>query len=444
MADEKPPRPTGTAVPTHRLSRMARFGGLASTIAGGMAVDGAKALARGERPDLQRLALTPQNAARVTDQLARLRGAAMKVGQLVSMDAGEMLPPELSDILARLRSSADAMPPKQLRRVLNDQWGKDWLRRFGQFNVAPLAAASIGQVHRARTKDGRDLAIKIQYPGVVQSIDSDVDNVATLLKLTGLLPKGFDITPLLEEAKSQLHDEADYHREGRYLAEFGARLADDDRFTVPEFQADFSTATTLAMSYEAGDPIESLTDLPQERRDQILMDLVDLLLAELFTFGTMQTDPNFANYHYNRQTDKIILLDFGATRPLPADLVDGYRQLLRAGMEQDHDKIRAAAINMGFLAEDTPKEQHDLLMQIFQMSLEPLAADTPFDFGSSDLVQRLHETGMALQQHRATMHIPPMATLYIQRKIGGMYLLASRLKVRLHIKSLLTPFLAEA
>jgi len=158
--------------------------------------EGARRMARGERPQLSDLVLTPANAMRVTEQLSRLRGAAMKLGQMLSLDAGDMLPAELTAILARLRDSAHHMPPAQLQKVLAAQWGADWRRRFVHFDPRPLAAASIGQVHRARLPDGRELAIKVQYPGVAESIDADVDNVATLLRLSNLLPASLDIAPL--------------------------------------------------------------------------------------------------------------------------------------------------------------------------------------------------------------------------------------------------------
>ena len=206
------------AVPSGRLSRLARFGGLASGVAGGMLAEGARQFSQGRRPSVGDLLLTPANAVRVTEQLAQLRGAAMKVGQLISMDAGEMLPPELSDILARLRADARPMPQVQLKAALNRRWGRGWESRFTRFDFDPIAAASIGQVHRAQTLAGEDLAIKVQYPGVRNSIDSDVDNVATLLRLSGLLPRELDISPLLGEAKRQLHEEADYEREGQHLA----------------------------------------------------------------------------------------------------------------------------------------------------------------------------------------------------------------------------------
>jgi predicted unusual protein kinase regulating ubiquinone biosynthesis (AarF/ABC1/UbiB family) len=170
----------GRAVPSGRLRRMMALGGLATGIGGRVLAEGAMRLAQGERPRLPDLLLTPGNARRVTDQLAQLRGAAMKVGQLLSMDAGEMLPAELAGILARLRADADPMPPAQLRRVLDGAWGPGWLSRFRRFDVRPIASASIGQVHRAMTHDGEAVAVKVQYPGVAEAMAADLANVGLL------------------------------------------------------------------------------------------------------------------------------------------------------------------------------------------------------------------------------------------------------------------------
>ena len=220
-------------VPSARLSRLATFGQLAGGIAGGMLAEGARRLAAGERPQLSDLLLTPGNAMRLTEQLSKLRGAAMKLGQMISLDAGDLLPAELTAIMARLRDSAHYMPPSQLNQVLMAEWGKDWRKRFARFEATPIAAASIGQVHRAQLHDGRLIAIKVQYPGVAASIDADVDNVATLLRLSGLLPGTLDIAPLLDEAKRQLREEADYIREAEQMRRYGALLADNPAFIVP-------------------------------------------------------------------------------------------------------------------------------------------------------------------------------------------------------------------
>lgn len=432
--------PKALAVPSSRLSRLARLGGLVTGLAGSMAMEGARQFARGSRPTIGDLLLTPSNAMRVAEQLSHMRGAAMKMGQLLSMDAGDVLPPDLAQILGRLRAEAHHMPAPQLKKVLTAAWGPDWLRSFQRFDVRPIAAASIGQVHRAMTADGRDLAIKVQYPGVRRSIDSDVDNVASLLRLSGLVPKGLDLGPLLAEAKRQLHEEADYRREGACLARFGALLRDDPAFRVPQLHPDLTTAEVLAMTYVEGRPVEELASAPQAERDRVVTRLVELLFRELFEFRLMQTDPNFANFHYG-EDGRLILLDFGATRDIAPDLADLYRRLLRAGMAGDREAARAVALELGFLGENSPQALEDRMFAMFEMSVEPLRRDGIFDFGASDLPLRMRDAGMEMAAERAHVRIPPFDTLFLQRKFGGIYLLASRLGARVTLRSLVEPYL---
>jgi predicted unusual protein kinase regulating ubiquinone biosynthesis (AarF/ABC1/UbiB family) len=432
--------PRGLAVPASRLSRLARFGGLASGIAGEAALRGAQQWARGERPQLRHLILTPGNINRLTDQLARMRGAAMKVGQLMSMDTGDLLPPELADILARLRAEAHPMPPQQLKTVLTQAWGRDWLKRFQRFDVRPIAAASIGQVHRAQTRDGRDLAIKVQYPGVRRSIDSDVDNVAGLIRLSGLVPKGLDIAPMLAEAKKQLHEEADYRREGEQLARFGKLLAGAPDLTLPQLQADLTTENVLAMSFVEGVAVEAMAEAPQAERDRIVALLMALLFRELFEFRLMQTDPNFANFRYNPATRCLVLLDFGATREIPLALAEQYRALLRAGLSGDRAAMRAAALDIGFFAADTEDKHQGQVLDMMALGFEPLRHRGAYDFGASDMPARMRDAGIEMGMEREFLHVPPVDTLYLQRKFAGVYLLATRLRARVDIGGLLLPW----
>ena len=306
------------AIPTSRVGRLARVARMASGVAGGMLAEGTRQLRAGKRPRARDMLLTPANARRVADQLATMRGAAMKVGQILSMDTGDFLPRELADILARLRSDARYMPTQQLRKVMSDAYGPDWEELFYGFEMKPLAAASIGQVHRAVAPDGREMVLKVQYPGVAASIDSDVDNIATLLRMSGLLPAELDIQPLLADAKHQLKDEADYHKEAEFLQAFGDLLRDDERFLVPELLPDLSRRTVLAMTYVSGKPIETVVSLPQAERDRVMTALVELMFMELFELRMVQTDPNFANYLYRGSSGQIVLLDFGATRHFKA------------------------------------------------------------------------------------------------------------------------------
>lgn len=432
--------PGALAVPGGRAARLLRFGSLAGGIAGGMVAGGIRQLASGKRPRLSDLILTPANALRLTDQLSRLRGAAMKLGQLLSLDAGDLLPPELSAILAQLRAEARPMPARQLDAALLAAWGPGWEEKLARFDRQPFAAASIGQVHRAVTKSGRELAIKVQYPGVARSIDSDVDNVATLLKVSNLLPRHIDLGPILAEAKVQLQQEADYAREGAMLARFGKLLAGDERFMVPRRYAPLSGATVLAMDYIPGVAVDTLTGLPQAARDTVAATLSELVLRELFEFGLMQTDPNFANYQYDRDSGRIILLDFGATRVIPPAMVKGYGDLLAAALAQDRAAIQAAIGALG-LASDRAFARHPAEMdRIIGLLLQLFASDDPIDFADRSVANAVREEAFTVAADRANWIIPPPDALFIQRKLGGTFLLAAQLSARVDVRGLIGRF----
>jgi predicted unusual protein kinase regulating ubiquinone biosynthesis (AarF/ABC1/UbiB family) len=436
--------PGARAVPSGRLSRFGHFGRLAGGVAGGMLAEGARRLADGERPRVRDMLLTPGNVGRIADRLSHLRGAAMKLGQMISMDAGDMLPPELTEIMARLRQNAHRMPPQQLAQVLAQQWGKDWRSRFARFDATPIAAASIGQVHRATTRSGRDLAIKVQYPGVADSIDSDVDNVATLLRVSGLLPRDLDVAPLLVAAKEQLREEADYVREGAQMMLFGTLLADVPDYVVPVLDSEFTTGQVLAMSFVEGRPIESLIDAPQPTRDAAVRALIALVLRELFEFGVMQTDPNFANYRYQPETGRLVLLDFGAARSVPPQTSEGYLALLRAATAGDRDRVREAALGAGFLGPDAIANHRDRIDRMIDVVIEKLNPAGDFDFADRDFVEVLRDQGMDVVADRGAWHIPPADLLFVQRKISGTALLAARLKARIDVRAMVATYLEPA
>ena len=435
--------PASRAVPSRRLSRLGHFGRLAGGVAGGMLAEGARRLATGKRPSMRSMLLTPGNAARVADRLSHLRGAAMKLGQMISLDAGDMLPPELGDILARLRERAHHMPPQQLQRVLAVEWGKDWRTRFMRFDARPIAAASIGQVHRATTRDGRDLAIKIQYPGVRESIDADIDNVATLLRVSGLLPRELDIAPLLAEAKRQLHEETDYIREGAQMEAYRHLLAERPEFVVPALDREFTTASALAMTYVAGRPIETLETAGSEERDRVTTLVFDLVLDELLRFGLMQTDPNFANYRYQHDTGRVVLLDFGATRAVPPETAQAYRRLLSAGLAGDREAVRTAALDAGFIGPALVIRHRTQLDRMIDVVLAEVERAGPFDFADRRFLGVIREQAAAMGADRAAWHIPPADTLFVQRKISGTALLAARLGAHVDIRATVSAHMVE-
>lgn len=439
MTDDK----SGKAIPSSRLRRLGHFGGLAAGIAGNVVAGGVRELANGRRPLVADLMLTPANARKVTDKLAQMRGAAMKLGQLLSMDSGDFVPPELADIFARLRADAEPMTDAQLAKILVRQWGDDWRRKLSAFDARPIAAASIGQVHRARSVDGRDLAVKIQYPDIADSIDSDVENASMLLKASGLLPRHIDIKPLLGEAKMQLHDEADYLREARYLERYAEALANDARFIVPETLPELSTQTILAMTYVPGVPVEQLLTRNQADRDRVAHALMDLVLSELFEFGVMQSDPNLANYRYDPQTGKIVLLDFGAARDVSPDIERFYRRMLSAGLTENQAMLRSALEDFGLIDAHMNAAHVSSVMRLFDMIIVPMLHNGPFDFGNNALMRSIRDQGLELLNDRTNWRLPPAELFFIQRKLGGMYHLAARLRARVDVSALLRAHLEK-
>lgn len=429
------------AVPKSRLSRLGRMAKMASGVAAGMLGEGIKQLADGNRPKVGDMLLTPANAQRVAKQLASMRGAAMKVGQLLSMETNDILPAELASILAQLRDQAMMMPPKQLEQVLRQAYGEQGTNVFAKFDRQPIAAASIGQVHRAVSHQGVDLAVKLQYPGVAQSIDSDVDNIASLLKVSRLLPSHMDISDVLDDAKHQLHDEANYLTEAQHMQAFYDLLQADSNFIVPRYYPELSSATVLVMDYLEGIAIEDTEHLDPAQLDALMRQLFDLMLRELFEFRRMQTDPNFSNYRYQSDSGKIVLLDFGASRVFTQKFVINYKRLLRAVRADDAADIISAADSLGYAASSASDNYQTLLVEIFRIALEPFAHTGLYDFKTVQISERLRELSEDVYDYKEFWQTPPSDILYLHRKLGGMYLLASRLGARVNCAELVEPWL---
>jgi predicted unusual protein kinase regulating ubiquinone biosynthesis (AarF/ABC1/UbiB family) len=419
------------------------LGGLAAGVAGGVLAEGARRLIRGEIPDLRSLVLTPENAGRLADKLSKMRGAAMKVGQLLSMEAGDVLPPDFVAVLAKLREDAHFMPIGQLADLLEREWGSGWESRFSRFSFTPLAAASIGQVHEAVLRDDRRLAIKIQYPGVRKSIDSDVDNVAGLLRLLRIFPEETQVQALLAEAKRQLHEEADYRREAAHIDQFRALLADSPVFFLPEVVVELTTADVLAMSFIPGVPVESLAEAEPDLRDRVASAIIKLLFREFFEFGVVQTDPNFANYRYDADTGRIGLLDFGASRAYPPERMEGLRRLMAAAWRDEIDAVETEALALGYLVEGDSPVRRQAVADLFRVVCEPARVDGPYDFGASDLVPRLRESTYAMGFEQGYWRAPPADLVFLHRKLAGLFLLCARLGARVDAGALLRPYLTR-
>ncbi len=430
-------------LPSGPGSRLVQFGRLAGGIASGMAAEGLRSLASGRLPSTADLLLTRQNANRVAERLSELRGAAMKVGQLLSMEAGDLIPVELSAVLARLRDDAHRMPLGQVASVLNQAWGKEWPQRFRYFNFQPLAAASIGQVHEASSKDGRRLAIKIQSPGVRASIDSDVNNVARLLSLVGALPNIADLTYLFTEAKGQLHAEADYLREAAYLEIYRSHLGDHPRFVLPDVVHEWTTPEVLVMSYLPGDSLEMIDQEDWTVGNGVATDMLELSFRELFDWGLVQTDPNFANYRYDRDGGRIGLLDFGAVRRYPPERTELLRRLLGAAVRRDKKRLMQTAGEAGYLDAADASICQEAICGLLLDVTEPARHDGAYDFGSSKLADRMKERLLAMRVEAHCWRLPSPDLLFLHRKLSGIYMLCTRLRAKVPVRKILDPWLVE-
>ena len=424
-----------TAVPSNRFSRMLKLGKMASGVAGGALNEGVKRLVKGEIPKASEMLLTPSNARRITRQLSEMRGAVMKIGQLLSMEVGDLLPSELTDILSKLRESATAMPEADLEATLQQAWGEDWRKQFSMFNEQAFAAASIGQVHEAVDLQGRRLAIKVQYPGISKSIDSDVNNAASILKLFRLIPESLDIDPLLATAKAQLHDEANYLLEADYLKLYRQRMGEDEVFRLPQVIDELSTDKVLAMTYVEGDGIEALSQSNPDLRDQLATKIIELSLREFLHWGMVQTDPNFANFRFNSDEKTVGLLDFGALRVNQAERTKVFTELLQAAMEQDLVKVVNTACSVGYIEKGDPFNYRMAIADLIQTAVEPALHEGEYDFANSTLSQRMTQKLFNLRAQKGFQRLPPADIIFLHRKIAGIYMLCAKINARVDVRA---------
>ena len=425
-------------IPSGRVERVARIGLLAGEIALGGIAEGFRRVS-GFSESATNAFLTVANAEKLARRLSTMRGAAMKLGQMLSLEGEDLLPPEIARALHILRSEAHAMPDAQLHRVLGRAYGRGWRERFAEIGMAPVAAASIGQVHHALDAEGNELALKIQYPGVAHSIESDVDNLASVLRLSRLLPAEIDLSGVIRETKRQLRAETDYQREADNMRRYAALVADDDRVFVPRVHDALVTKHILAMDFVHGRPLEDLRseEYGQSLRDEVGATLYRLLFREFLEFRFMQTDPNPANYLFLPESERVALLDYGAAAELEPRLSQLYGQIFRAGMDGNREAMRAAMVAIGFFADDERPDCVAGVVDLFMLGCEPFRCEGPYDFGASDVPARARDIGMELTFAKGFFRPPPPKTIFLHRKLGGLFLLCARLGARVDVRRLL-------
>jgi len=438
-SDEGPERLV-SKVPTGRLSRFLQIGATAGRMAAGGALEKAKRVGQGAKDRaLPHALLTVKNAEILAARLSRLRGAAMKVGQMLSLEGDSSVPPEFARALEVLRSSAHTMPREQVQSVLADQLGSDFRQRFTELSLEPLAAASIGQVHSAKTLSGESVVLKIQYPGVAESIDSDVDNLRSLLSLARMLPGELDLDAFTAEVKAELHREVDYDRELDQLGLYGAVVGDFPGVRVPKAYPELSSSRVLCMGHAPGvELLEWGKTASQQERDRVGTLLMSLLLRELFVMKRMQTDPNPANYLFDEASGDVVLLDFGAAREVPEGIAEVYLKAFVGLANRDRSKLSEVLSDLQILVNDNVS----LREKIIDLSLEAADAfdEGLFDFGTTDLSQRLQERGRSLMAYQKEIKPPPPEFVFFQRKLGGTFLMCRNLRARIDCRALLIEY----
>ncbi|XP_017065013.1 atypical kinase COQ8B, mitochondrial [Drosophila eugracilis] len=418
-------------VPSSRIGRMASFGGLFAGLGIGTLNELTKgALGLGGSTTMREALLSPANAERIVDTLCKVRGAALKIGQILSIQDSSVVSPQLAKAFERVRQAADYMPDWQVERVMNTQLGADWRQRLRSFEDKPFAAASIGQVHRATLSDGMDVAIKIQYPGVAQSIESDIDNLVGMLKVWDVFPQGFFIDNVVRVAKRELQWEVDYDREAEYTEKFRQMISPYPEYYVPRVVRDLTTSSVLTTELVPGVPLDKCFDLSYEHRAHIAASVLKLCLRELFEIECMQTDPNWSNFLYDAPSRRLMLIDFGSTRFYRHEFIRNYRQVIMSAAEDNRQGVLEMSREMGFLTGYETKQMEQAHVDAVMILGEIFRYDGEFDFGKQNTTERLAALVPTMVAHRLC---PPPEEIYsIHRKLSGIFLLCARLNVRMN------------
>lgn len=433
-----------SSVPSSRFSRIWNYGGLAAGMFGGAVSESLKRVtgSGGEGSYM----LSAANMDRLVAKLSRMRGAALKLGQMMSFQDSKMLPAPIQQVLMRVQDSADYMPAYQRDKVLEANLGSEWRELYSFFEEKPLAAASIGQVHSAVLKsNGRKVAVKVQYPGVAGSIDSDLSNLAVLLTASRLLPKGLYLDKTIANARTELAWECDYLREAGASEKFQELLADEtDIFVVPKVYSEASGPQVLTMEFMSGVGVTKVQTFTQEQKDWIGTQILRLCLREITEFKYMQTDPNWTNFLYNSQTNKLELLDFGASRAYPEEFIEQYTRLLHAASKSNTDAVRDLSIKLGYLTGHESAAMLKAHIASVMTLAEPFVDSSPevYDFRDQTITKRVKSLIPVMIKERLAP--PPEETYSLHRKLSGAFLLCARLGSRVPCRQLFVDAMNKA
>ena len=390
-----------------------------------------------KKPDLRSALVSKKNVTATVNTLKNLRGAAMKFGQLMSMDESIILSPDLAAVFAQLRSSGYSMTPSQLKKILNQNWGDGWLRNFKHFEVRPFAAASIGQVHKATLKSGEIVAIKVQFPGVRQSIDNDLSSLKFIMKTSGMLPAKFPLDYYISQCGDLLKRETDYELEAINITRFSEFLRSNDKLNVPKVYNQLSTQETLTMSFFEGRELSSKMAYDQSSINEISLSLLELLLNEIFTFKLVQTDPNLANFLLSESDNSLCILDFGACCQVSEATHELYKDLLNVALTLDANKIKSFLEDKNFIPKDASSEGTKFFDRIISIAINETSQNEFFDFQQSKVFEIITEEDLNLYFELIPSSLFGSDFIFIQRKIFGLILFFRAIGAKLPLLKIL-------
>lgn len=411
-----------------------------------------------EKERLRKQALEEQ-VQYLVNEIGKLKGSIVKVGQMLALYGEHFLPPEVTQALNNLNNQTVALEWTTIQQQLRSQLG-DKLHDL-DISPEPLGTASLAQVHRAvRKSDGAELVLKIQYPQVAQAIDSDMNLLKNLLKLTRLAPQTREFDQWFEEVRLMMHREVNYHLEAESTQRFAERLKDNPYYIVPTIYPEYCTKNILCMSYEHGIAINhpDLQQLSQARRNLLGENALHLMIKEIFEWGEMQTDPNFGNYlvrvaTHDNEPDRIILLDFGAIRQFDQHLLNIARGLIRAGYQQNHQAMMNAMTGYRFFDQLISQNKRDMATLFLMASeafglpqdLQHYPAHTFDETGAYDWYHsQLHQRLLKHSQHSVNSRhftVPPKEFMFISRKFIGAYTFMTVIQAKTHLRPLIEPYL---
>lgn len=402
----------------------------------------------------QKTALMQEQAQYLVNELGKLKGSVVKVGQMLALYGEHMLP---NEIVSALHTLDDNTAPLAWH-VIYDAIKRELGERIDDFEIerTPIGTASLAQVHKAVHKfTGQNVVLKVQYPNVANAIDADLSLFKTLLVASSILPQTKALDAWFEEVRELLHREVDYTLEANTTKRFAKYLADNEHYVVPTIYDNYSTTRLLCMSYEDGIHLndDSLTKLSQDRRNRLGQLAVSIVIREIFEWGEMQTDPNFGNYLVRLDEsgqDKLVLLDFGAIKQFDDKLLSIAKNLLTAGFYQDKTMMKNAMTGYEFFDKLTGKPKDDMA-QVFLLACEPFAGheyladkshldNDRYVWTNSDLYARVMsqaKDGMTSLEFA----LPPKEMMFISRKFIGAYAMLSALDARTCSKSLIASYL---